>query len=349
MSLSDRLLETLNSLFISFLDSNRYTRKIIQRLGEPYLAGHNLLEGIQAIARNYEKRHRYSTFDILSEEAHSAEEALMTVRTYQQAIELLPESFRYDHAGNHPHSRPVSISVKPSSICLVTERNPVLRIEERPSLSRNLERIVKAAYEGRMDVTLDMEDHCWTDKSLEVAQELWRKGAENLGIVLQSRLNRTEQDIQERILDCEYPFPREKLRVRMCIGVYNEPNEIATRKKYEMKVRLVKEVALLLRAGMYVEIATHDWRVIDYLRDNVIAHFQIPPDRYEFQFLKGVHLGEKMGGYLQELGYVVRDYMPVELSEGEGTTYMFRRLKSNPGLMWNGLKNVLQGIGKTKS
>ncbi len=136
----NRLLETLNSLFISFLDSNRYTRKIIQRLGEPYLAGHNLLEGLQAIARNYEKRHRYSTFDILGEEAHTPEEALMCVRTYQQAIELLPESFRYEHAGTHPHSRPVSISVKPSSICLVTERNPVLRIEERPSPALPLHR-----------------------------------------------------------------------------------------------------------------------------------------------------------------------------------------------------------------
>ncbi len=342
MSLSERFLETVNSLLISLLDSNRYTRKIIQRLGEPYLAGHSLDEGLEAIRHSYQRRQRYSTFDILGEEARTPMEGEVYLDLYRWAILCFHKQFWEYETAQHPHQKPVSISVKPSSLGVVTERNPVLRLHEDTSLSRQLEKIVKFAYDRNLDVTLDMEDHCWTDKSLEVAQDLWKRGAENLGIVLQSRLYRTEQDIQHYLLDSDYPFPKEKVRVRMCLGAYNEPEEIATRKKLEMKARLVQHVDTLLRAGVYTEIATHDPLVIDYLQQNIIFPQQISPERYEFQFLRGVYWGERMGRQLREAGYVVRDYMPVELSPGEGTAYMLRRLKANPGLLWNGVKNVAE-------
>lgn len=342
--LLETLLSGLNSAFLSFLDSNKYTRKILAALGEPYLAGHSLAEGLEAIRHSYQRRQRYSTFDILGEEARSRIEAEMCIRNYRKAISNFYQMFsgEYDIA-EHPHRRPVSVSVKPSSICLVTEQNPVLQLDEDTALPGQLEKIVKFAAEHNVDVTLDMEDHRWTTASLDAAQQLWQKGAaySNLGIVLQSRLYRTEQDIQHYLLESSYPFPKEKLRVRLCIGIYNEPGQLATRNKSEMKDRLVQHAETLLQAGVYTEIATHDPVVLRYIFNKIIYGQGIQPDRYEFQFLRGVHHGEKMGKYFRELGCVVRDYMPVEVSPGEGMAYMLRRLKSNPSLVWNGVKNVV--------
>ncbi len=347
MAIWEPLIGGINSLFISLLNSNKYTRKILTTLGEPYLAGHTLHEGLEAIRHSYQRRQRYSTFDILGEEAKTATEAQMYIHIYKQAIRRLYEQFKDQYeTADHPHQRPASVSVKPSSICVVTERNPVLQVDESTSLSSQLEKIVTSAYNNNMDVTLDMEDHCWTTASLDAAQQLWRKGAENLGIVLQSRLYRTEQDIQHYLLDSTYPFHKGELRVRICIGAYNEPKEIAIRNKLKMKARLVQQVETLLRAGIYVEIATHDPMVLNYIQHKIIYGNGIPPQRYEFQFLRGVRWGEIMGKQFRELGCVVRDYMPVELTPGEGLNYMIRRLKANPGLVWNGVKNVGMKVRK---
>ncbi|MEK6950609.1 MAG: hypothetical protein AABX13_02705 [Nanoarchaeota archaeon] len=164
MSLSERLLETVNALFISLLDSNRYTRRIIRGLGEPYLAGHSLEEGLEAIRHSYQRA----------------------------AFHFSKQFWEYETA----------------------------------------EKIVKFAYDRNLDVTLDMEDHCWTTASLEAAQQLWKRGADNLG------------------------------------------------------------------------------------------------------------------KYFRELGCIVRDYMPVELTPGEGLNYMVRRLKANPGLVWNGMKNAMEKVAE---
>ena len=128
------------------------------------------------------------------------------------------------------------------------------------------ERIVKYAKENGIDVTLDAEEHDWTNLSLNAAKKLWDEGYNNLGIVLQSRLNRTEKDvadIKEIVSKYDEDF-RKKLRVRACIGTYKEPPEIAATEDKEIKKRLVDRIKELFEAGVYVEIATHDFYRQDY-------------------------------------------------------------------------------------
>lgn len=341
--LSDHFISGINSLFLSVLNSNLYTRKIIGKLGEPYLAGHSLEEGLENIVKHYQEQQRYSTFDILGEEAVAAQDVAQYLNAYSQTLDFIGNNFPY---GDSPRNRPASLSVKPSTICLAVKSDSTVSINETTPLARQVEILAARAQKNGLDLTIDMEDHRWTDATLEAAQHVWKSGYDNLGIVLQSRLYRTQRDIVDRIIVPHYPFPKENLRVRSCIGVYRESRTIATRNKKEMKERLWRRLEELFNTGVYVEIATHDHQLVHRLIDELILPGHYPPTRYEFQFLKGVYNGEKLGQELRAAGHTVRDYMPVELHDGDGTPYMFRRLKANPELLVNGMKNMVQKIFK---
>src|SRR3989338_23305 len=90
----------------------------------------------------------------------------------------------------------VSVSLKPSAICAVDEDGHTHR-ESEETLVERLTQIVALAETKGVRVTLDMEDQYWTTATLKYAKELWKTGRKNFGIVLQSRLDRTQDDIQD--------------------------------------------------------------------------------------------------------------------------------------------------------
>ena len=248
-------------------------------------------------------------------------------------IDLLRNTF--------PKETPSSVSVKPTSICAFEGDSPQT-IVEGMILEGRLEALVKHAKDNGICVTLDMEDSKWTYVSIQVGKQMWMKGYDNFGICLQSRLDRTQADIRE-IFSKTYPVPKEKMRVRACIGIYEEP-EGAENDKEIAKERLLRRVDDLFGYGVYVEIATHDPRFVRRIIREVIVPRGIHRDRFEFQFLKGVHNGEVLAQKLSAEGYKVRFYMPTELREGDGTPYMQRRLLANPTLLTLGAKNVIQRV-----
>ncbi|MFA6889167.1 MAG: proline dehydrogenase family protein [Candidatus Woesearchaeota archaeon] len=321
----------------NLLDNYRLTRIptnwLIKVLGEPYLAGHSLEEGLGTVSKEYTDHTRYSTLDILGESAKSLEDAQRYRTAYNTLLNTIPKGTLTDVA---------TISVKPSAICFCTETERAVTFDDATPFEGTLEAIVKSAKEKGIGVTLDMEDNRYTDASLQVAQSLWSKGYDNLGIVLQSRLNRTLPDIRRILNPFEsYPIPTDKIRVRACIGIYDEPANIATKDKRIAKKRLIANIQNLFTFGAYVEIATHDHEVIH----EVVKYIQeqhISSDRFEFQFLKGVQNAYDIETELQNQGYKVRYYMPFEIKEGDGIPYMKRRLIANPDMVISGAKNMWQ-------
>lgn len=305
-------------------------RKLFSVLAEPYTAGHSLEEGLESIEK-YRKRGARSTFDVLGEAATTLNDSNRYLNAYIEMIDKL--SARY---ANNDVS---SISVKPTAICAVngdlTKTLPETPLEER------LKHILDHAKDKGINITLDMEDSPWTDESLEVAQSLWNQGYDNLGIVLQSRLYRTPKDIANLFRSKDYEVPKDKLRVRACIGIYTEPAEIATNSKSEAKKRLIDDVFAMYDAGIYVEVATHDHKVINKIVRR-IKDKGLSTNMFEFQFLKGVQNGYNIEGQLMREGFKVRYYMPTEISEGDGMPYMKRRLIANPGMVLSALKNMGQ-------
>ena len=317
------------------LINNFATKKAIGFFGERYIAGHSFGQGIEAIASNYSAENpifrKYSTADILGESAKIKEQADRYLNAYIQFIDLLEQRF-----GNE---KPSSISLKASAICVVDEHG---KFSEETNFEERLEKIVKHAHDKGIDVTLDMEDHNLTDSSLNAAKYIWNKGYGNFGIVLQSCLNRTQDDITKLFTAADYPIPKNKTRVRVVRGIYEEPGNIATTNIEEAKARIVDRVKQLFDVQVYVEIGTHDPKIVDMIINEVIVPNKISSDRFEFQFLKGVPQAERKEKELLEKGYKVRYYMPVEIEKGDGTPYMGRRLVESPRVLYYGLKNLIE-------
>ncbi len=332
---------SLNKRILDCLEQRESGLKLISRLGEPYLAGHSLEAGIET-SRDYLWKGVYSTLDILGEEAKTKDDADRFLRSYCHAADLfvkIREEEELLSLGNA-----FSISMKPSAISIVNSTSEEISFSSETPLFDRLDEGISYAYHRKLPVTIDMEDHRFTEATLCAARDLWLNGYSNTGIVLQSRLHRTEEDIVRFLKTQNYHFPKEEIRVRLCIGIYQEPEEVAVTSKREAKKRLLLRLEDLFDVGVYVEIATHDSRVINEAQ-KIIGRRGIPADRYEFQFLKGVPVAEKkIIPRLLDEGKTCRLYMPVELNAGDGLPYIIRRCKANPWMIWYGAKNVGQGM-----
>ncbi|MBX9927928.1 MAG: proline dehydrogenase family protein [Gemmatimonadaceae bacterium] len=180
-------------------------------------------------------------------------------------------------------------------------------------------------------VRLDMESSEYTQRTLDFfAQKLQPEFAGTVGIVLQSALRRTAEDITwANALPC---------RVRICKGAYLEPATVAFPDKRDVDANYLSCAKTLITQGTYPGIATHDERIIDELtrfaRANAIA-----PDRFEFQMLYGVRrdLQEK----LVREGWRMRVYVPY----GEQWyPYLMRRLAERPANVAFITGNVLREL-----
>ncbi len=327
MTLAEKTVKLFNPLVIDVMTRTKLGMSLFERLSRQYIAGNNLEQALAKI-KDYWQQGRYSTFDILGE----ASETESAAEGYVSAYLLMSEMLDSNISGS-PGS--VTISVKPTCICVVNKDHTELL--DQGSLKLTLELMVE---KSKVPITLDMEDHNWTDISLDAAHHLWNHSYENFGIVLQSRLNRTESDIQN-LIKSDYRVPKESIRVRACIGIYLEPKDIATNDKDEAKKRLIINVEKMFNAGIYIEIATHDLLVVNRIQD-IIKRKNIPADRFEFQFLKGVQNAYNIERELMDKGYKVRYYMPAEIKTGDGLPYMIRRLKANPDMLTLGAVNFAQ-------
>jgi proline dehydrogenase len=177
-------------------------------------------------------------------------------------------------------------------------------------------------------VRIDMEGSAHTQRTIDAFREL-RRRYDNVGIVLQAYLHRTEQDVREAVVRGD--------RVRICKGAYKEPPEIAWTKMDDIRASYRRCAHLLLDGGHYPAIATHDEGLIRdaiaYARDQGIAK-----DRYEFQMLYG--LRPKRWDELVRDGHHVRIYVPY------GThwfPYFYRRLRERRENVFFVLKSLIGG------
>ncbi|MFH1916688.1 MAG: proline dehydrogenase family protein [Nanoarchaeota archaeon] len=324
---------TVNKAVLDILLANEFGHTVFRKLAEPYLAGHSAKECLDNVCILFSQENTYSTCDILGEAATTPEKA----KLYQGGYVFIAQAIKQDFI-----TSPVTLSVKPTAIISVNETG---YLADETTLFPTLEALVQIATPLR--ITLDMEDHRFTDISLKTAERIWQKGHAGFGIVLQTRLNRTEDDINH-IITTHYAVPKKHMRVRICIGIYLEPSTIATTRKREAKDRLFYQALNLIDAGIYTEIATHDLTLLERL-DRALG--SVPAEQYEYQFLKGVGIVDEFRREKVSEGKTCRLYMPFELLPGDGEPYLRRRLIANPDLISHGAKNFLSGLfrrnGKT--
>ena len=190
-----------------------------------------------------------------------------------------------------------------------------------------MEKIVHYAKEHEIFVRIDMEDYSHCQYAIDLFKHL-RKTYDNIGIVLQAYLYRTEKDLEE--------LAEMASNIRFVKGAYKESSEVAFPNKSDVDENYIKIVKQHVINGHYAAIATHDEQIIHKLKEFLIEK-EIKREQFEFQMLYGIR--EDLQKQLVDEGYQVRVYVPY------GTDwfgYYMRRLSERPANVWFVLKNVFK-------
>jgi proline dehydrogenase len=281
-------------------------RSLIWRFSRRYIAGTRLQDAYRTVGE-MNASGCSATIDVLGEDITTPEQVDAARNLYLKALRNI-ESFGLD----------CGISVKLSELGL---RFDVDRCKEA------MDTLVSNAKDLNNFVRIDMEDSSVTTVTLDIYREL-REQYDNVGIVIQSCLRRSQQDI----VDLVQGGPTD---VRLCKGIYIEPEEIAYVDADEIRDSFSELLDQLLGDGAHVGIATHDPILVSRAEAS-IERLGIEKDQYEFQMLLGV-----AGTLRRELvakGHKLRVYVPF----GElWYNYSVRRLRENPNIAGHIIKNLL--------
>lgn len=254
-------------------ETNSRARSLVDR----FVAGDSAEDGIR-VATGFKEQGITVTLDLLGENVNSETAASEAVISY---ADVLRQAKAADIEPN--------ISVKLT----------MLGMDLGDDIAKsNLQRILDVARDVDGFVRVDMEGSAYTDRTLEIFREMHEEYGDHVGIVLQTMLYRTGEDVLEMI--------ERNARIRLVKGAYAEPESVAMGSK-ENDAAFRQLMRMLMQKGNYPAIATHDLSLIedaiDYARKNTIT-----PDRYEFQMLYGVRVGEQER--LRSRGYNMRVYTP---------------------------------------
>lgn len=287
-----------------FVRSNGLARRFASR----FVAGETIDTAIAAL-RELNAARISASLDLLGESVSSAAEAHAARDTYLALLDRI-----------HAAGADANVSVKLTQMGL--DIDEALCVE-------NLKAIIARAAQHQSFVRIDMEGSAYTERTMRLFRETFFPAfAGAVGIVLQSYLRRTEQDVDAMIAA--------GARVRLCKGAYQEPATVAYPKKADVDANYIECMERLLTRGRYPGLATHD--------EHIIAHAKafarkngIEPARFEFQMLYGVR--RDLQSAIRKEGWNLRVYVPF------GThwyPYLMRRLAERPANITFILGNVIK-------
>jgi proline dehydrogenase len=283
----------LNSLVVRSMPL--VPKGIVKAVAKRYIAGDSLSDAV-ATVKSLASIGATSTVDVLGEFVSSRERAVHECSASSAVLDAIKE-----------YSLPAYLSVKLTSLGLDIDDS---------FCYTNIKGLVEKAHSIGSFVRLDMENSPYTTRTLDIYKKIRAEGLDNIGVVIQAYMRRSEQDIKE--------LSALKADVRLCKGIYIEPESIAFKGREEVQDNYKKLLRLLLEHGMNTHIATHDDVLIDFARE-YISHKGINKEQVEFQMLLGVR-EEKRDSVIKE-GHRMRIYVPF----GEDWYgYSTRRLKENP-------------------
>ncbi len=280
-------------------------KAVIRPFARPYIAGETVEQLVREADALNEQGYLVATSQ-LGEFVTDRAEAEAATAVYRQVLDEV-------------HSRQLSayVHVKVTQLGLMIDRD-FCRDQIRELLEH-------AAANGGTFMRMDMEDSPRIDATLGLHRELHPEFP-NFGVVLQARMRRSLDDARE--------LAKVQANVRVCKGVYLEPPEIAYTEPQEIRDHYLAILRLLLSAGCYVGIATHDdWLITR--AEGIIGELGLSSDRYEFQMLHGVR--PRLRETVKQSGHRVRVGLPFG---PEWMPYSLRRLRKNPEIARHVLRAV---------
>jgi len=300
-----RLLDRLVSLTLPAVP-----KSVVGYFSKRYIAGPTVEDALRTV-RDLSREGAMSTLDILGEFISSRKEAEENTLLYEDLIRRIDEERLED----------AHVSVKLTSLGLLIDRTLCLDL---------MRRLLGRARDVGNFVRVDMEDSPNTNATLEVYETLRREFPDEIGIVLQSRLRRTLEDVDR--------LTGEPTNIRLCKGIYLEPRPIAYTDPEIIRRNFTQCLERMFERGAYVGIATHD-EILVWDALQLIRRFGLAREQYEFQMLLGVD--EELRRILIDAGHRLRVYVPY----GEHWyKYSVRRLRENPQIAGYAFKSIFQRI-----
>ncbi|MBA2732855.1 MAG: proline dehydrogenase family protein [Acidobacteria bacterium] len=283
--------------------------RVFKKMTHRFVAGDDIEEATAAI-REINAKGGTASFDHLNESVAVASETEEEVREYLQILS------RIDETGIRSN-----VSIKLTQFGL--EIDPELAY-------KNARKVVEDAARRGNFVRVDMEASNVTQVTIDIFKRLRAEfGLNDVGIVLQSYLRRTSDDVEDIL--------KIPARIRICKGAYNEGPDVAFPDKKDVDDNYVRVMRTLLSSGIYHGIATHDPKMIEA----TIEHAEregISKEAFEFQMLYGIR--RDLQTKLAKDGYNVRVYVPYGK---HWYPYFMRRLAERPANIWFVMKNMFKG------
>ena len=281
-------------------------QSIVWQLSQRYIAGIDLDSAYRTVS-DLNSLGCSATLDVLGEDSMIHEEVETALALYIEALEGIRQR-RLD----------CNASVKLSDMGLRFDTDLCLEV---------MAKLVTGAEAHDNFVRIDMEDSSVTSTTLDIYRKL-RAQHDNVGIVIQSCLHRSKQDVEDLLADG-------LANIRLCKGIYIEPQEIAYTDADDIRASYQELLELLLGGGAAkVGIATHDPLLVEHA-EMTLERLRVDKSRYEFQMLLGV--ADSMRARLVDAGHPLRVYVPF----GERWhAYSMRRLRENPGIAMHIVKNL---------
>ncbi|PLS05815.1 proline dehydrogenase family protein [Neobacillus cucumis] len=287
--------------------ANKLAKKYGLRFGASrFVAGESIKSAIEAVKR-LNSEGKVVTLDHLGEFVYTEEEALESAAMCIQTLDAISE------AGVNSN-----LSLKMTSLGLDISRELCMK---------NMRKILDRAKLHNNFVRIDMEDYEHCQISIDIYKEL-RKEYDNVGLVIQAYLFRTQQDIAH--------LNKLNANLRLVKGAYKESPSVAFPEKKDVDENYKKIIRQHLLNGNYTAVATHDETMIEYTK-SVVSEHQIPKEQFEFQMLYGIC--EEIQARLVKEGLKVRVYVPYGV---DWFGYFMRRLAERPANVWFVLKNLLK-------
>jgi proline dehydrogenase len=293
-----------------------------RRAASRFVAGERLDQAIAAV-RTLNEAGINATLDHLGEHVHDAEAARSATRDYLEILDRI-----------------CAAGVRSNASLKLTQLG--LAVDDGLCLD-NLRQIVASAASCGIFIRIDMEDAPTVDRTLSIYRTLAQEGRNNLGLVIQAYLYRSQDDVPALVAN--------GTPIRLCKGAYKEPPHVAYPKKsdvdasYDLLARVMIDASLARgatpssedgRVPALAAIATHDPRRIEHAR-SYAAQVGLPKAALEFQMLYGIRTD--LQRMLVREGYPVRVYVPYGT---EWYPYFVRRLAERPANLWFFLSNLVR-------
>jgi proline dehydrogenase len=304
-------METMIRSTFQFLGKNRTVQRMAKRYGlkfgaSRFVAGETIEQAIRTVQKLNDDG-MMATLDHLGEFVGTEEEAVDSARMCIRTLEAIASSGVRSN-----------LSLKLTSLGLDISKELCMR---------NMRSILDAAANDGNFVRIDMEDSSYCHMTLDIYHQL-RANYDNVGLVIQAYLYRSEQDIHD--------LNRYKPNLRLVKGAYKESAKVAFPEKQKVDENFKKIIKQHLSYGNYTAIASHDASIIEDIKA-FIRDRGIPNEAFEFQMLYGI--SEDLQRQLVKEGYRVRIYVPYGV---DWFGYFMRRLAERPANVWFVLKNLFK-------